>query len=748
MIIDSDDDDAAASAQAPYVDKPLFEDALSDDQDNVVPEIVQTLDLSFGTAVRRIACLPLAPCVPEDAPRGLGQDLVKHKIIIALSCANTEAFVLTVPLTPPSHQSKARPELARDLMASRPGRGLWGEAIVSLSGLDKPCDTVAVTLHSPTPLESDRGDAREGGPTDTEPPLQLIVAASSSDASGTLRLWSVDASSLSPPTQSAAKRQPRTSGVHPFQLEYLPSPLSAIAFNPTRSSHLLVVDPTAAARVYDFATSSLPHDDASVFPTYGSWLLSLYAPFARGTGTTAGQRRRVLDAQWISRGRAVLALLADGAWGIWDVDGAGPGGRKKGISSGRDAPLFNSFAASGPVDGFAATPLRNPAAGPAHHRSSGSGVSASGSFSGEFMPMTPATRRESALMASSGGVGTAGSVGGDGGAGGGLFSSNTPERLAAVRGGISVTALSERGSGGAQAPEEAAVLWMAGADHVVVIPAVARFWEAQVRRQSGGRGVGAGGSVNLFTGAGVVSSRMVRLGDLGQSLLGERCCCVAAVPTKAGGGAAAEGEASKGSSELPIEVLAAGDTRLIFVGESEEGIGARIGGVVGWRARRARAAAGGSDKVSAIMVDRRPEKPASVMFNLTVAGPARTGAAANGSGGDDGDGDAVRNGGGKARGAGRQQAPRPARRLLDSGAGAGEGMDLDGDADAGRPEGRAADGGFAFTARLDHAADADVDAEARDVDEEVRDIMEIERELELMEHDRATERQNVFFEDM
>ncbi|KAL8942464.1 MAG: hypothetical protein Q9216_001664 [Gyalolechia sp. 2 TL-2023] len=52
-------------------------------------------------------------------------------------------------------------------------------------------------------------------------------------------------------------------------------------------------------------------------------LLSLYTSlqppsYGRGPG------RHVLEAQWVLGGNAVLVLLEDGAWGLWDLEGHGP----------------------------------------------------------------------------------------------------------------------------------------------------------------------------------------------------------------------------------------------------------------------------------------------------------------------------------------------------------------------------------------------------------------------------------------
>ena len=58
---------------------------------------------------------------------------------------------------------------------------------------------------------------------------------------------------------------------------------------------------------------------------------------------------------WISHGRAVFALLADGMWGIWDIDGVSPTSFGAAISnrlkSGVRGAALTAFSVSGFVEG-------------------------------------------------------------------------------------------------------------------------------------------------------------------------------------------------------------------------------------------------------------------------------------------------------------------------------------------------------------------------------------------------------------
>ncbi|KAJ9148639.1 Nucleoporin NUP37 [Pleurostoma richardsiae] len=667
MVIDSDEEEAPPAAAAPFADKPEFEDDSIED-DASYPEVVQTLDLSFGTDVYHIGVLPMAPCAAEDAAWG-GADILKDKMVFAVSCATTDAYIITLPLTPPSHESKARPELRSDLLAASAGKGKWGETLISLGGQTKYSDGIAMTLVKQRSQSLERSKSVERlAPS----PTRVIVAAHSREASGVLRFWDVS------PSSKHANDRP----IVPFQTEYLPSPLNGIAFNPTHLTQLLTVASPHAVRIYDYSIPSIPADDTSEgpFPSQGYWLLSLYPPFVRGSATSTS-RKPILAAEWIAHGRAIITLLGDGQWGIWDIDGAAPsvngtaGGLFGKTGSGIRGAALSSFSTSGYLEGT--SPLRNPGS----QRTSGQG-------SGDFVPMTPHTRRESLLSSS--------------------FSGG-PERLATVRGGIDVLQLPPlRGSA---TGDESAVLWISGSDHVVsVIPGISRFWDAQVRRGA------AGAAANPFGGA--QPARMVRLAELNAGLLGERCCGVSAVakfqhhhPSASATGHETNGNNRISGEGLPVDVLVLGESRLVAVQEGDveqtQSLPRKLKRLVPTTAP--------AEPVTAISVYPPPEKP-TVTFNFASrAGSVR----------------------GKLLG---KSFAEPSEMEVEPTGPAMQGLSL-----PSRPR----NAGLEFADELDVAADAtyDMDAADRDVEQEMMDIMELDRELEHLEEERQAGTKRVFFEE-
>ncbi|KAK3306041.1 uncharacterized protein B0T15DRAFT_397474 [Chaetomium strumarium] len=669
MVIDSDEEEAPAAA---FVDKPEFEDNSPTVDASSVPEIVQSLDLALGTAATHIAVLPMPPCDAEDAAWN-GAGILKSRIVFAVSCANTDVYMITLPLTPPSHESKARPELRRSLLAGNAGTGVWEETLTQLTGQSRPCGGLAVTLVKQKP--GSRSRSLERATSQVAPVPRAIVAAHSGEASGTLRLWDV----------TLDAKPGTTNRVEPFQTEYLPSPLTGISFNPTHTTQLLTVTSPHAVRIYDYATAALPSDDTSEgpFPTQGSWLLSLYPPFNRGPSMSTS-RKPIVAAEWIAHGRAVLTLLGDGQWGIWDIDGASPSatgstGLFSKANSGLRGSAITAFCVAGHLEGT--SPLRNPATqkSPA---APGAG--------GEFVPMTPHTRRDAIASNISGGS----------------------EKLAAVRGGITVAQLPSRGGGSG---EESAILWLGGADPIVsVIPVISRFWDSQLRRA-------VGGGVNLWSGA--QPTRMIRLTDLGAGLLGERCTGAAAIPKLSRSNVVMNGssttkETSPSHTEgLPIEVLLQGESRLVFVRESEDAssLTTRLLG-----AHKKPCTELGSTR--AIITYPRPEPVSS--FNISFE--KRPGSS----------------GGGLFR-----PRPRPSvKGSFDQSMGVLPSTEAP-DETQSAPSSQQ---GLMFINDLSFAADQpddEFEVEGRDIEQELMDIMEIDRELEQLEHERERGRKRVFFEE-
>jgi hypothetical protein len=312
-----------------------------------------------------------------------------------------------------------------------------------------------------------KGDSKSSTPTGP----QIIVASYSKEVTGLLLLYRVPIASLQP-------------HIEPFQSIYLSSPAKSISFNPALSSppngQLLVANSTGACRIYDYKllVKTAPADDPSSDLTaeQGTWLLSLYPSFQRQPESSASQntgahagfgRKTIVDAKWVSNGRAILVLLQDGEWGIWDIEGVGPGASqgllgRQGIKGGS----LSQFSLTGFIEGAKARSF-----GPPQIASS------------KFAPMTPSTRKSVDLFGNRGTTG-------------------------AVPGQISVVEVPS--SSATRPAEESIVFWLG--ESFSVIPSLSKYWAANSRKSTSGSG-------NLFNGT--PGGRMIKLESI--DLRGERC---------------------------------------------------------------------------------------------------------------------------------------------------------------------------------------------------------------------------------
>ena len=212
-----------------------------------------------------------------------------------------------------------------------------------------------------------------------------------------------------------------------------------------RSHQLLLGDRSSSVRIYDpFATisnqrpSSKDSTTAVAAAPVGRWLMSYHTPFhSSKDGPALARRKKVLDAAWVRGGRAILALLDDGEWGIWDS--AGPSQPGKSVEDfAIHGFLGSSSASEGPADA-------------GKQRRSGS----------KLAPMTPNTRKTKAEN---------------------LFSGTPKAPGVAASGGISVDVMSTRSG----LVDESVIMWF-GSD-IYSIASMQTFWQRSTTSNSSGFG--------------------------------------------------------------------------------------------------------------------------------------------------------------------------------------------------------------------------------------------------------------------
>ena len=453
MIIDSDDDEPAKPAAPPPVKEAEFEDEEEElDPDQPYPSFVQQLRLSLNTEVLHIA-VPQIPAVSSLRSADTIPAIFSKKMVFTVACADCTIRVVTLSLSPPPDAVKEKPHSPKSQ---------FGEDIVKVVGHQSIPRGLTMTWTSrsePTShdtsddeMDVDEGDAaatpgrrrrkqqsRSRSRNKGEAGFDLLVASHSSELGGLLKIWRFQ---LAEASLTAAHP------IAPYRTLTLRKPASSVAFNTAqypkrRHSQLLVADATGTARIYDvFAPASRKRRASGSQSEPGAFTATFRSTFepvksnAYSPAILAG-RKPITDAAWISDGCHILALLADGEWGVWDVDRSGP-------SPPADPAAFS-------LRGFVGTADKDSSAGGASSPKRGARSS--------LAPMTPNTRRRKEET---------------------LFHGSPSITASVPRGGISVASLPS--SGGAAA-EDSVLIWYGS--EIYRIADLAKFWTRTVSASNG-----------------------------------------------------------------------------------------------------------------------------------------------------------------------------------------------------------------------------------------------------------------------
>lgn len=512
MILDSDDEGQQSPTPA-LEEEPEFEDAEDASVDSSY--VVQFLDLFFGTSGLHLA-IPTIPITSYKGASNLNPEILSQNIVFAIVCGDRCTRLVTLPLTPPSPARKLRQDLLHTTTSCKAGDGKWGETVAVLQGHRTIADGAALTF-IPQLMHKSLVPEREKKSIAHTTQWNVMLASYSQEISGLLLVYNI-------PVESIMRE--KLSQLPPLQTQYLSSPAASISFKPlsqpsTRSAHILVAHKSGTVRIYDplpsYGAGSATQSNGT---SKGVWLLSLYPGFSSDTGDSIDvsaanyYRKRVLDAKWILSGKAILVLLADGEWGIWDVEGPGAGHSKHGPSKniGIHGRAFTPFAVSGFLEG-------------AITKSSSSRVQQNKNAS-KFAPMTPGTRRSAEPS---------------------LFN-NRSSQSGITRGQLVVTRLASPSL--AIQGTECVILWFE--ESYAVIPNLWSFWDTQVRKSEGGS------SGNLFGAGASAVTRIMRLESI--NLQGERRCCVDHFPK--------DPSLPPSKNAVPLDVLVTGEHRFVIASDT------------------------------------------------------------------------------------------------------------------------------------------------------------------------------------
>ncbi|KAL8754072.1 MAG: hypothetical protein Q9199_004603 [Rusavskia elegans] len=499
---------------------------LGSDQEDYDPSkpferIVQSLDLPFGVGVLHIAFSPY-PTEPLQRRHAALPALFSEKLVAAITCSDASVRLVTLPVAPPSPLRK-RTAAAKNKPYLADGQvGPYGEEITTVTGGNDhqavpKC--VSLTLAPSTFIEEDSDfETEEDGMRPTRSASRerrrqrsqtrsrsrslrggqewdILVASSSSDLSGLLLVHRI------PLTGDGTRLDLTTRHTVPWSIQRLPSPAASIRFNPSlpqekRNSMLLVAETKGPVRILNCLATETAGQCA--------WLVTLLPGF-QSTARGRALRKHVLDAQWVQNGRAVIVLLADGEWGIWDLFDAQPKALS-GPHAHQASRLgsFSTFAINGSIN--ASPRLSNGDSQDLKTRDGGK--------AGRLAPMTPGTRRIRQEN---------------------LFSGPVQQVEGPARGGICITSSQD-----AKATDDAILLWHN--DNITVIPSLRTHWANKVK-----------GTGNLFGNGAKGEARTIS----NVSLRGERRSDVVLLP------AGPQSKPERSSSTESVLVL--GETRFVVV---------------------------------------------------------------------------------------------------------------------------------------------------------------------------------------
>lgn len=430
MIIDSDEEEEEPE-MGPEVPVAEFEEE-ADEIDPARPyeDILRYIDIHSGIKVLGLAVPPHAPG-DVASPLEVSPPILMERIVFAAIYADTSVHLFSLPLTPP-HPTVDQSQ--------------WGLQSFTIS--EGSVQTIPAGISITFTARKSQEDTRDKPPVKrAENAWDVLAAVHSSDATGVLSIYRIQI------IQTAGKSHQIFSfpsgPVLPIQRHYFRIPARTVSFNPApfpaeQHSHLLVAFEDGSIKLYSCLPDSQKQGLNESSENEGRWLLTLYSQLIKGPSGTM-KRKEVVDAKWVLEGKAVMALLSDGTWGIWDIHGAGPSHKSSNLFAPQDSSdqtelYLSSFSLSGRIVGPAPTTKSLLAPAPAaDHRQ-------------KFVPVTPGTRRIREDM---------------------LFRGRqiAPVAQSSIRGAISVTTMHRSVTG---LSDESIVIWHGGQN--MLIPSLLSFW--------------------------------------------------------------------------------------------------------------------------------------------------------------------------------------------------------------------------------------------------------------------------------
>lgn len=407
IVIDLDDDDD--QEQPPTKDAPVAPTEFEDEEEEVDPAnpyrgILRQIDIPLGSPALRIAIPHISKGIAQ-APPDSWPPIYLDRILVAVACADLSLRVVIAPLMPPSPDdhdaSKIDIQTLKIFGPNSHQEFITDIAIthtIHVEGEDAESETQVKTrpqTRSQLAQISTKADSQR---------WSLLIASISCTESGLLLVHQI-------PLQGNGALSSKPEHLLPIRRQILRSSAlgARIAFNPScypadRHSSLLVTLPTASTvKLYQIFPihprerrgSTATSDSVSSKTSFrtsggdkGKILLTFIPPFVHDPGAILPRRKKCLDAQWVASGRAIVALLEDGEWGIWDLEAVGPN------SSGSGSNLVRGQYNSSGIQGGSITKfaIRSSIFAPEMKKDASSGSQIQPAKS-SLAPMTPSTRK-------------------------------------------------------------------------------------------------------------------------------------------------------------------------------------------------------------------------------------------------------------------------------------------------------------------------------------------------------------------
>ncbi|KAI1608913.1 hypothetical protein EDD37DRAFT_130160 [Exophiala viscosa] len=404
MVIDlDDDDDEPGPKEAPTAPAEFEEEDEEIEPTAPYRDILRYVDIPLGTAAMRIA----VPHIPKDPTQISSESwpaIYKERILVAVACSDASIRVISAPLDPPAigveDVSKMDVQVLKIFGPTSHQEFISDIAVTHTTGISHDQDDVE---RQPRNTTQDGTQPKSTSSSET-PQWSLLIATVSCSGGGLLLVHQV-------PIQSSKMLSTAPEHFLPIRRHHLrASTMSAkLAFNPSpypaeRHSSLLITLPAASCiKLFQvFPTSprerrgsTATTDSASTMRSVrtaggsrGKFLMTFLPTFTQEADAAGPRRKSVLDAQWVAGGRAVIALLEDGEWGIYDLEAVGPmssntGGnliRGQGNISGIHGGSLTKFAIRSTIS-------------PAEETKQKTSNAESQPATGTLAPMTPSTRK-------------------------------------------------------------------------------------------------------------------------------------------------------------------------------------------------------------------------------------------------------------------------------------------------------------------------------------------------------------------